>query len=894
MLDTFTGFFNPNYMPHGHCYLWQPAILWTNVIADLLIASAYFSIPIALFIFIRQRQDLKYKRIFILFALFILCCGITHLFAIYTIWHGSYGLHGILKAITAIVSVLTAFVLFKNINTLLAIPSTKQFEQAISKAEYEKSRRFQLEQAQKAEAIFKFSLELQPTALLVVDANQVIRVTNKALERLFQYDTDELIGKSLHCLLLDEQAKFHHVLTKGYFEKPAQGHAMAQGRTVRGKTKYGEEIWIEINLSIHHFENEKHAFASVNSVNPPNTELNFVFEKSNRLQRVIDATEDGIWEWNIQTNDVWYSNRLMQMLGCDPETIKPDFRLWQDHVHPDDKARVFEALDRHLKYQEKYDVTYRGLSENQQYQWIRTRGKTIYDTDNKPLLMSGTLTNINQLKELELQFSQKSHFLKAVLNKSLCAIFIYNIHNQKITFINEQYSEITGYSFEQLNQIQYQHHLFTLFHPDDQTKLSSHYNTLTVNKNKEAQGLEFRIKHAQGQWIWCLSKDSPYSFDEQGQAIEIIGTFFDVSEQKQQRDKIKALAQDFYTTFEQAAVGIAHVGLDGTWLKANRKLCEILGYSHDELLSFNFQNITYPEDLYIDLELVAQLLADEFAQYSMEKRYICKNGKIIWAFLTVSVVRDEYHNPSHFISVVEDISERKAVEQALAESNLALEKFAYSASHDLQEPLRKISAFSDSLSERLKGKLDDEDAEYELSRLTDAASRMRGMIHSLLQLSRYSKHQLNKEPIRFSDLLAIIREDLSELIMESDCNLILEQDFTIYADLNSFLQVLRNLITNSIRYKQAELQPIVKFSHKLSEQELTIRVSDNGTGFDEKYASEIFQPFKRLASAKVKGYGMGLAICKQIIKAHGGEIKVESHCNQGTTFTVILPIEEKI
>ena len=178
--------------------------------------------------------------------------------------------------------------------------------------------------------------------------------------------------------------------------------------------------------------------------------------------------------------------------------------------------------------------------------------------------------------------------------------------------------------------------------------------------------------------------------------------------------------------------------------------------------------------------------------------------------------------------------------------------------------------------------------------MTDAASRMRGMIHSLLQLSRYSKHQLNKEPIRFSDLLAIIREDLSELIMESDCNLILEQDFTIYADLNSFLQVLRNLITNSIRYKQAELQPIVKFSHKLNEQELTIRVSDNGTGFDEKYASEIFQPFKRLASAKVKGYGMGLAICKQIIKAHGGEIKVESHCNQGTTFTVILPIEEKI
>ena len=457
MQTALEAFFNSSYMPHGHCYLWQPGILWVNVIADLLIATAYFSIPIALWIFVKERKDLRFKRIFILFALFILCCGVTHLFSVYTIWHGSYGVHGILKAITAIISITTAFVLFKHINTLLAIPSAQQLEEAINRAAMEKARRAHAEQTQKSEAIFKFSLELLPTGLLVIDANQTIRVVNKALATLFEYEPDELIGMQLEALLNDDQAKFHHVLTQSYLHQPEQAHAMASGRTVRGKTKYGNEVWVEVSLSIHDFNNEKHVFASVNNTHETISDLNFVYEKSNRLQRVIDATEDGIWEWNIQSNDVWYSNRLMRMIGVDPDTTKADFNLWREHIHPDDKDRVLEALEQHVTQQKKYDVIYRGLSSSGEYQWIRTRGKTILDTDNQPLLMSGTLTNVHYLKELEIEVSEKSRFLNAVLNKSLSGMFIYDLQQQRITFVNKQFREITGYDFKQLETLQDQH-----------------------------------------------------------------------------------------------------------------------------------------------------------------------------------------------------------------------------------------------------------------------------------------------------------------------------------------------------------------------------------------------------------------------------------------------------
>jgi two-component system, sensor histidine kinase and response regulator len=135
MMEHLIQFFSNEYMPHGHCYLWLPSILWINVVSDLLIALAYFSIPVILLTLINKRKDVKFKGIFILFAAFILLCGITHLFSIYTIWHGTYGVHGLSKFITAIVSVATAVALVKSRKAILSIPSTYSLQLALQDAE---------------------------------------------------------------------------------------------------------------------------------------------------------------------------------------------------------------------------------------------------------------------------------------------------------------------------------------------------------------------------------------------------------------------------------------------------------------------------------------------------------------------------------------------------------------------------------------------------------------------------------------------------------------------------------------------------------------------------------------------------------------------------------------
>jgi PAS domain S-box-containing protein len=142
----------------------------------------------------------------------------------------------------------------------------------------------------------------------------------------------------------------------------------------------------------------------------------------------------------------------------------------------------------------------------------------------------------------------------------------------------------------------------------------------------------------------------------------------DITERRRTEDELRASEERFRATFEQAAVGVAHVGLDGRWLRVNNKLLEITGYPREELLQKTFQDITHPDDLDADLEQASQLLAGEIETYSMEKRYTKKDGSTVWINLTASLVREPSGKPAYFIAVIEDITERKRAEEALSQS----------------------------------------------------------------------------------------------------------------------------------------------------------------------------------------------------------------------------------
>ena len=259
---------------------------------------------------------------------------------------------------------------------------------------------------------------------------------------------------------------------------------------------------------------------------------------------------------------------------------------------------------------------------------------------------------------------------------------------------------------------------------------------------------------------------------------------------------------------------------------------------------------------------------------------------------------------------IRDISRRKKAEQEqqryaaeLERSNRELEQFAYVASHDLQEPLRKIRTFGDRLQMKCAGKLDEEEDDC-LQRMQSAASRMQTLIDGLLSLSRVTTQAQGFVPVDLQKIAGEVVTDLESQIERVSGRVELGHLPTIQADPLQMRQLLQNLIGNALKFHRVDESPLVKVQGRFvhgrqdrkngvtaTEEQCRITVEDNGIGFEDKYCDRIFGVFQRLHPRDVfEGTGIGLALCRKIVERHGGEITARSKPGEGSTFEILLPV----
>jgi light-regulated signal transduction histidine kinase (bacteriophytochrome) len=259
-----------------------------------------------------------------------------------------------------------------------------------------------------------------------------------------------------------------------------------------------------------------------------------------------------------------------------------------------------------------------------------------------------------------------------------------------------------------------------------------------------------------------------------------------------------------------------------------------------------------------------------------------------------------------------EIAERQRTEEKLKaytfkleQSNRELQDFAFVASHDLQEPLRKIQAFGDRLKLKYSESLTNEGKDY-LERMQKAAQRMQTLINDLLAFSRVTSKAQPFTPVNITKVLQEVLSDLEVHIQKVSAQIEIGDLPTIHADPSQMGQLLQNLISNALKFRREEEAPVVKIWGQLLErdeqlwtQDLSARpmcqimVEDNGIGFDEKYLDRIFTVFQRLHGRnEYEGTGVGLAICRKIVERHGGSITAKSILGQGATFIVTLPVEQ--
>jgi light-regulated signal transduction histidine kinase (bacteriophytochrome) len=240
-----------------------------------------------------------------------------------------------------------------------------------------------------------------------------------------------------------------------------------------------------------------------------------------------------------------------------------------------------------------------------------------------------------------------------------------------------------------------------------------------------------------------------------------------------------------------------------------------------------------------------------------------------------------------------DETARKQLQDSLTESNSALEQFAYVASHDLQEPLRTMGTYAQLLARQYGGNLDAQ-ADQFLAFIVSAAARMSSLVQDLLSYARLTTEEERPSSIALDEDLEAAITHLDQAIQESDARITHDPLPTLPVDRGQMVRLFQNLIGNAVKYRKPGQPSEVHVSAEQKGTEWVISIRDNGIGFDPKYASIIFAPFKRLHTAEAyPGTGVGLAICRRIVQAQGGRIWAESQPDVGTTFFFTLPVESR-
>ena len=276
--------------------------------------------------------------------------------------------------------------------------------------------------------------------------------------------------------------------------------------------------------------------------------------------------------------------------------------------------------------------------------------------------------------------------------------------------------------------------------------------------------------------------------------------------------------------------------------------------------------------------------------------HVTKEGKKIPVEIYGHIIN--YHGQKVYLTVSRDITERKKAEEQLKNminelerSNQELQQFAYVSSHDLQEPLRTITSFTQLLERRYKGQLDS-DADEFMGYIVDASIRMKQQIKDLLEYSRVATKGEEFELVNTNDILNQTIKSLSTVIYESNAEITFDELPKVRGDAGQLERIFHNLISNAIKFRKREEPLKINISAYKSEdgKEYVFNVQDNGIGIEEQYFERIFTIFQRLHTRDVyKGTGIGLAIVKRIVERHGGRIWVESEYNKGSTFHFTIP-----
>ena len=610
-----------------------------------------------------------------------------------------------------------------------------------------------------------------------------------------------------------------------------------------------------------------------------------------RYALALEGTKVGVWDFDLSEGLVHWSDQIYRMFGEDRDSFTPSFESFADRLHPDEREEVLARLNAHMKTGADYDLECRMQRKDGEYVWVRERGQAQRDEHGEPVRMVGSIEDISARRERDEALRSSEERFQLVLKALDVGIWDWNAKTRE-AYWSPRMREIAGVDED--------------FDPDmDALVDRSHQDDFASVVQANARHLETgephdltsrftnwrgeeRVVRARGQAIW----------NELGEAVRMVGSVEDITERRLKELDERNRTLLFELACEAAKVGYWKFDLPDRKPVWSDEIYRIHGYEKSgfEPDLESAINAYHPEDRDLVRDFIAKTIETGEPQ-EFRLRIFRADGDMRFVAARSQCQFNEAGEATGVFGVFQDVTDRfrdeirlRAKTEELKRVNADLERFAFVASHDLQEPLRKVAAFGELLSSRYADKLDETGGKY-VEVMVDGARRMQGLITELLRYSRTDSEEMELSLCSLSELVGEVKDLLGQAIEESGATISIDRDAELTCDSAQLRQLLQNLIGNSIKYA-GDAPPRIEITTQRDPAQTAWRicVADNGVGFSKDDAERIFNLFTRLQGrGENSGAGIGLAVCKRIIARHGGRIWAESAPGEGSRFYFLLP-----
>jgi diguanylate cyclase (GGDEF)-like protein/PAS domain S-box-containing protein len=503
--------------------------------------------------------------------------------------------------------------------------------------------------------------------ITIVDPDGTLRYASPAFGRMLGYTPEEVVGK-MNVLDHVHPDDLPHVLEET--EK-----ALSEGGVATNEAEYrfrhadGSWRWVEsVGTYLLDDPHVKGVVVQTRDVTGRKEAEKRLAESERRFSSVVSTAHAYAYRCLNEPGypNVYASEYALELTGYQPDELLVEGEIrFSDLIVEEDRNRVTGEIQNALAERRSFETRYALRRRDGQIRHVLEHGQGVYGEDGEVEAIEGLVYDVTEAVQVEERLRETEAGYRTLVERVPPTIYIQRPREGQTaaydtTFMSPRVEEILGYPPGRF--LEDPHFWDNVIHPDDRERVLAEDER--TDRTGEPFSMEYRVVDERGRTVW-IRDEATLVRDDAGESIYWFGTLTDVTERKRAESALRESEQRFRGTFERAATGMALVGTDGRFLRVNRSLCEILGYPERELLGKTFQEITHPDDVGVDLEHLRRLLAGEVRTYQTEKRYLHQDGHVVWALLSASVVHNEEGEPLYFISQIQDVSERKVLEERL-------------------------------------------------------------------------------------------------------------------------------------------------------------------------------------------------------------------------------------